>query len=156
MKILLSAIVAMFVSTPVMAIDFLQEFNGKTVTCEIGSFNEDNIPDYFKTDFELLELKIVFDSQSEIARMGFNLPPEQDLYIIEFQIKSQQGVFSKFFTMDKTELEFSKKKKKHIMRYEDTRKSFHLEFAENLIRDKYKFIKNGEVQFSCRSLFDYN
>ena len=156
MKMLLSVTLFMLLITNAFATDFLEEFDGKTVTCEVGSFNKDNIPSFFKTNFHLLDLKIIFDSQSQTARMGFNLPPEENLYIIEFQIKSQQGIFSKFFTMDKTQLDFSKKKKKNIMQYEDERKSFKLEFAENFIRDKYKFIKNGEVQFSCRSLFDYN
>ena len=155
MKKLIITFALTFMSS-VTATDFLEEFDGKTVSCEIASFSKDPIPSILRSQFRADRIYITFDSQSPMARIGMNVPQEEVLYVIEFKlVDNKLGVFSQFFTMDITKTSFSKEGSKNIMHYEDERKSYRLEFSENLIRDKYKFIKNGDMKFSCRSLFDW-
>ncbi len=139
-------------SHSVFAQDFLREFDGREVSCEISSYNEDLIPSFFRTSFILQEILVSFDDKemTEVLQGG---KPLENLYSIKYQLRSRQGTMQFFFNMDFSKAVFSKKGRKHILEYADDYKTYRLEFSDGLIRDKYKFIKNGKTEFTCRSFF---
>lgn len=133
---------------------FLQEFNGRTVSCEVSSFNEELVPSFFRTSFVLLDILVTFDDkeQEEVFQGGKRI---ENLYSIKYQLRSKQGTMQFFFNMDNSKTDIYQDGRKNILEYQDEFKSYRLEFSNGFIQDKYKFIKNGKVQFVCRSFFDY-
>lgn len=133
---------------------FLQDFNGKTVTCEVASYNEELVPSFLRTSFVLLYILVSFDDQeqTEVFQGGKRI---ENLYSIKYQLRSKQGTMQFFFNMDYSKADIYQDGRKNVLDYKDDFKSYRLEFSNGLIQDKYKFIKNGKVQFVCRSFFDY-
>ncbi len=153
---LIILIVSYLLTLNIYASNFLDRLNGKTVKCEFSTYSKESIPSIIRERFKADAIYITFDSKDPSSRWGLNLPDEKDLYVIEFRLKDRSlGTFKSFFTMDINEIEFDKEGRKHIMRYESEFKTYRLEFSENIIRDRYIFIKNNELQFSCKSLFDW-
>jgi len=145
--------ILLFISTA-NASDFLREFNGRTVTCEVASYNEELVPSFFRTSFVLMDILVSFDDQeqTEVFQGGKRI---ENLYSIKYQLRSKQGTMQFFFNMDYSKADIYQDGRKNVLDYQDDFKSYRLEFSNGLIQDKYKFIKNGKVQFVCRSFFDY-
>lgn len=150
-------IITVFISSNIIASDFLSEFDGKTVSCEIIDYSKDAVMPMLRDQFKANDIYITFDSKNPNGRDNVLRDiDEESLYVIEFKLVDKSlGTFTQFFSMDMNYAEISKEGRKNILTYEDEMKSYRLEFSENLLRDKYKFIKNGETQFVCKSLFDW-
>ncbi len=90
--------ILLFISTA-NASDFLREFNGRTVTCEVASYNEELVPSFFRTSFVLMDILVSFDDQeqTEVFQGGKRI---ENLYSIKYQLRSKQGTMQFFFNMD--------------------------------------------------------
>ena len=102
--------ILLFISTA-NASDFLREFNGRTVTCEVASYNEELVPSFFRTSFVLMDILVSFDDQeqTEVFQGGKRI---ENLYSIKYQLRSKQGICSSFLTWTTQRPTFTKMEEK--------------------------------------------
>ena len=134
---------------------FMDEFSGTKVKCQIGNISEELFKNFpFKVDFKLVKINLKFDDSQarDFYRNTMSIDPD-NLFIITYEVKSNQGTFTSNFIMDKrSTVQTIDEKGNEVLSFNSPNKSIQLTAHDGILVDKYVFVKNGIKLFTCSRL----